>query len=314
MESPLVTIHCLVYNHEPYLRQCLDGFVMQKTNFKFEAIVHDDCSTDGSAEIIREYAERFPNIIKPIYEEENQYSKDGFWGLNKIMLTHTKGTYIAFCEGDDYWTDELKLQKQVDILEENIDCGLVHTQHVQFIQDIGEYRKGWAKVTDLDKNLISNKMCTLTVCCRSCLYKDFFQESKFKDFSWPMLDAPLWIYILSKSKSLFIPEVTGVYRCLKESSSHSTRLDKNLDFLLGGFEMKLYFIKLLHKEYLLKQIAIGIVQELKRLSYVYDQNINFNFISFFLKYKIYDPKLFLSTFALKSKFFRYIFSAIRNEE
>jgi glycosyltransferase involved in cell wall biosynthesis len=65
----------LVYNHEPFLRQCLDGFVMQKTNFKFEAIVHDDCSTDGSADIIREYADKYPDIIKPIYEKENQYSK-----------------------------------------------------------------------------------------------------------------------------------------------------------------------------------------------------------------------------------------------
>ena len=71
----MVSIRCLVYNHEPYLRQCLDGFVMQQTNFRFEAIVHDDASTDGSAAIIREYAAKYPDIIKPIYETENQYSK-----------------------------------------------------------------------------------------------------------------------------------------------------------------------------------------------------------------------------------------------
>ena len=113
-----VTIRCLVYNHEPYLRQCLEGFVMQKTNFRFEAIVHDDASTDGSANIILEYAEKYPDIIKPIIETENQYSKrDG--SLRRIMNAHTHGKYIAFCEGDDYWTDPLKLQKQVDFLENN---------------------------------------------------------------------------------------------------------------------------------------------------------------------------------------------------
>ena len=80
-EPLMVTILCLVYNHESYIRQCLEGFVMQKTNFRFEAIVHDDASTDGTAAIIREYAEKYPDIIKPIFETENQYSKgDGSLG------------------------------------------------------------------------------------------------------------------------------------------------------------------------------------------------------------------------------------------
>lgn len=119
----LLSIRCLVYNHEPFLRQCLDGFVMQKTNFRFEAIVHDDASTDGSAAIIREYAEKYPDIIKPIYETENQYSKhDG--SLGRIMNAACKGKYIAVCEGDDYWIDPLKLQKQVDFMESHPDYSM----------------------------------------------------------------------------------------------------------------------------------------------------------------------------------------------
>lgn len=119
----LVSIRCLVYNHEPYLRQCLEGFVMQKTNFRFEAIVHDDASTDGSAAIIREYAEKYPDIIKPIYETENQYSKhDG--SLSRIMKEACCGKYIAMCEGDDYWIDPLKLQKQVDFMESHPDYSM----------------------------------------------------------------------------------------------------------------------------------------------------------------------------------------------
>lgn len=116
----IVSIRCTVYNHEPYLRECLDGFVMQKTNFRFEAIVHDDASTDGSAAIIKEYAEKYPDIIKPILETENQYSKhDG--SLQRIMDENMHGKYIALCEGDDYWIDSNKLQMQVDFLEKNPD-------------------------------------------------------------------------------------------------------------------------------------------------------------------------------------------------
>lgn len=125
-EPILVAIKCLVYNHEPYLRDCFDGFVMQKTNFRFVAIVHDDVSTDGSVAIIREYEEKYPEIFRPIYEKENQWSKqDG--SLDRVMdkaLDATLAKYVALCEGDDYWTDPLKLQKQVDFLEAHPDYSM----------------------------------------------------------------------------------------------------------------------------------------------------------------------------------------------
>ncbi len=114
--QPTVSIHCLAYNHEKTIRKTLDGFLMQETNFPIEAIVHDDASTDNTAAIIKEYADQYPHIIKPIFEKENQYSKhDG--SLQKIMHNACRGKYIAYCEGDDYWIDPFKLQKQVDYLE-----------------------------------------------------------------------------------------------------------------------------------------------------------------------------------------------------
>lgn len=120
-----VTIRCITYNQKDYIRQCLDGFVMQQTNFRFEAIVHDDASTDGTAEIVREYAEKYPDIIKPILERENQYSKhDG--SLGRILNAYTRGKYVAICEGDDYWTDPHKLQKQADFLDANPQCSLTY--------------------------------------------------------------------------------------------------------------------------------------------------------------------------------------------
>lgn len=119
----MVSINCTTFNQESYIRQCLDGFVMQRTKFRFEAVVHDDASTDKTATIIKEYAERYPDIIRPIYETENQYSKhDG--SLLRIMNEACKGKYIALCEGDDYWTDPYKLQKQVDFMEQHEDFSM----------------------------------------------------------------------------------------------------------------------------------------------------------------------------------------------
>lgn len=118
----MVSVLCTAYNHEKYIRQCLDGFVMQKTNFKYEVIVHDDASTDKTADIIREYEKKYPDIIKPIYQTENQYSKGVY--LGRIMYPKCNGKYIASCEGDDFWIDEFKLQKQVDVLENNLNCKL----------------------------------------------------------------------------------------------------------------------------------------------------------------------------------------------
>jgi len=118
MTSPLLSICCITYNHAKFIRQCLDGFVKQKTNFAIEVLIHDDASTDGTADIIRKYEQNYPEIIKPIYQTENQYSK-GVPISRRYIFPKIKGKYIALCEGDDYWIDENKLQKQVDFLEEN---------------------------------------------------------------------------------------------------------------------------------------------------------------------------------------------------
>lgn len=118
-----VSVICNVFNHAPYLRDALDGFVNQQTDFPFEVLVHDDASTDGSQDIIREYEEKYPDIIKPIYQTENQYSK-GIKITLEYQKPRVKGKYVAICEGDDYWTDPLKLQKQSDFLEAHPDYSM----------------------------------------------------------------------------------------------------------------------------------------------------------------------------------------------
>lgn len=123
MSTPLVSICCLTYNHAGYIRDALDGFLIQQTDFPIEILIHDDASIDGTEEIIREYERKYPNIIKPLYEQENQWEK-GRRGSAVFNFPRAKGKYIALCEGDDYWTDPQKLQKQVEFLEEHEDCSM----------------------------------------------------------------------------------------------------------------------------------------------------------------------------------------------
>ena len=122
-EKIKVSILCVTYNQARFIRQALDGFMMQKTDFAFEVLVHDDASTDGTADIVREYAQRYPEVIKPVFQVENQFSK----GVN-VDKTYNwpriQGEYVAICDGDDYWTDEHKLQKQVKFLDAHPDFSI----------------------------------------------------------------------------------------------------------------------------------------------------------------------------------------------
>lgn len=133
---PTVSIVCIAYNQVKYIRRCMESIVCQKTNFPFHLLIHDDCSTDGTTGIIREFEEKYPDIVKPLYEEENQYKKGNVMP-SYLVLPHVTGKYVALCEGDDYWDDPLKLQKQYDALEANPDCHMcVH--RVKTVWENGE--------------------------------------------------------------------------------------------------------------------------------------------------------------------------------
>lgn len=206
----LVSINCFVYNHGEYLRQCLDGFIMQKTNFAFEAIVHDDVSTDDSVAIIREYAEKYPDIIKPIYETENQFSKrDG--SIYRIMnnAVHPSAKYIAMCEGDDYWIDENKLQKQVDFLEQNKNYSMVCSNRFSLNSD-GTLIENKYKEVITKKDILEGIIpATQTMLYRN--YPDLIEQlNLFAGFY-----SGDWIisYILSKKGAIYvIQDFLAVYR------------------------------------------------------------------------------------------------------
>src|SRR5690554_1131863 len=116
--QPFVSISCTTYNHEKYIKDAFEGFLMQETTFPVEILVHDDASTDSTADIIREYEAKYPSLFKVIYQHENQYSKKVKIGPT-FQHPRVKGEYYAPCEGDDYWTDPLKLHRQVGLLEKH---------------------------------------------------------------------------------------------------------------------------------------------------------------------------------------------------
>lgn len=170
VQRPLVSVICDIFNHEKYLRRCFDGFIMQETTFPFEVLVHDDASSDSSQDIINEYTERYPHIFKPVFQSENQYSKGVSIWMN-FQIPRVSGKYIAFCEGDDYWTDSKKLQKQFDLLETHPDiCMCCH--HVEMLDNAtgnirGDYFDCTEGVTGIRDIIRSNYVQTLSVMLRN---------------------------------------------------------------------------------------------------------------------------------------------------
>ncbi len=110
----MVSVTCVTYNHKDYIRDMIEGVLSQKTQYKYELIIHDDASSDGTTEIIKEYADKYPDIIVPLYETENQYLKGT--DVGSLFLPYIRGRFVANCDGDDYWIDPYKIQKQVDYL------------------------------------------------------------------------------------------------------------------------------------------------------------------------------------------------------
>ena len=241
-DLPLVSICCITHNHENYIAECLDGFIMQKCSFKYEILINDDASDDNTAAIIREYEKKYPEILKPLYQTENQYSL-GVRPMNQFNWSRAKGKYIAMCEGDDYWTDPLKLQKQVDFLEKNKEYGMVHTNHHKLenntitknIKNKIFIPQGNVREDLLRENFIS----TLTVCFNLEKYNS---TKKMAGSNYLMGDYPIWMAFALNSKIGYLADSTAVYRYLENSASHSNNKLKQFNFIKSTFKMKFDFI------------------------------------------------------------------------
>lgn len=226
--APLVSIITLSYNHETYINECLDNLVHQKVDFPFEIIVHDDASTDKTASIIKYYEALYPNIIKPIYQTENQYSKK-IGMCRTFVYPKVRGKYIAICEGDDYWCDLEKLKKQVFILEEHPEysacvhrCKCFNCHKKKYTNSFPSF----VKERDLSTEEIilggGGLLGTNTFVARAeAILKDC--NKPFWRLS-PVGDYPMALSLASRGTIHYLPEEMSVYRIFTKGSWSSRTL------------------------------------------------------------------------------------------
>lgn len=213
MDDIMVSIICNTYNHERYIKDALDGFLNQKTNFPFEVLIHDDASTDRTQEIIKEYAEKYPEIIKPILQTQNQYSL-GKSPSYHYQLPRAQGKYIAFCEGDDFWIDPDKLQKQVDALEQYTNLDICAHAHKRMNAETGEIIKIIKKSDQIKLFSTADviKGGGGFVASASILYRKALADNMPPFRKMMMLDYTMQIQGALRGGMLYLPDVMSVYR------------------------------------------------------------------------------------------------------
>lgn len=224
----MVSVFCITYNHEAFIEDALKGFINQKTNFDYEILIHDDCSKDNTAQIIKEYERKYPHIIKPVYQKENLYSKH-IPIIPTQLLPKARGKYIAVCEGDDFWTDPYKLQTQVDVMEQNEQCSICFNQVI--ITDITGRETGavlppiisGVKPGVLEQRALLSLIIypgpfqymalQLSGCMfRIKLYKEYIlNPPSFKE-KFDVGDLPLFLYMGTQGKGYYIAKGMSVYR------------------------------------------------------------------------------------------------------
>lgn len=220
----MTSICCITYNHENYIADAIESFLMQKTDFPYEILIHDDASTDRTPEIIKQYESKYPDLIKPIYQTENQYSKGV--KIGHLNMERAKGKYMAICEGDDYWTDPYKLQKQVDYMEKHPECSMC----VHAVYKVSPEK---TKMKSHVRPNRGNKVFTVEeviegggglFATNSILCPTVFGENR-PDFyeNAPVSDYPLAIYLALKGTVYYIDEFMSAYRVGVKDSWSSRR-------------------------------------------------------------------------------------------
>lgn len=221
---PSVSVVCPTFNHYEFIEDALKGFLIQKTHFPFEVLIHDDASSDGTSRILREYAKRYPNIIKPVIQDDNLYSKGVRFLWLRYLHPKAKGKYIALCEGDDFWFDEDKLRCQFRFLEAHPDYSIcAHAVDVINTRKSSHSRSPYKR---FDKTVIETEdvisghfIPTLSIFCRN-------QFDGFLDvFDKPIIsgDKAIAIFLLRSGKGHFDSRKYGVYRMQDDGITNTTR-------------------------------------------------------------------------------------------
>ncbi len=260
MQEITFSVAVITYNQEEYISQTLDSILNQQHDYKYEIVIGEDCSTDNTKKIIEEYVEKYPNIIKPLYNNPNKGLINNYFNI----INHCQGKYIMECAGDDYWLPG-KVETQIGFMENNPDVGMcygkvkVWNEEKQIIERkyFGSDRKSFEFLL---KN--GNDIPALTVCLKNELVQKYISEIVPQEKKWLMEDYPMWLWFSHESKIQFIDDVLAVYRVLENSLSHSDDMEKSIRFNLNIEVVRKFF-----SEYFVTNIDIKNQDEI--VFYVY---------------------------------------------
>jgi glycosyltransferase involved in cell wall biosynthesis len=288
--KPLVSIACPTYNHENFISDAIDGFIMQKTSFTFEIIISDDSSSDGSLKIIEAYRERYPHLIKVLRNSKNRGAVKNWIKVIKSC----KGKYIALCDGDDYWTDEFKLQKQVSTLEnDEALSGVYHFARV--VDEDGKQKELFPKkgkhFKNIDEFLISRyQIPSNSVMFCNCIDSAF--DSLFKGNKY-IADFQVDAFISAHGEYAFMDDVMSCYRVIRNGNSFTSKSleETRKDILLSRKNVD-YYLEYRHRKSINKSIEI--LQVLFLLQTVKEKELNID-LSYFFSLKIRKKIDFFAT-------------------
>lgn len=262
LEKPVVSITCTAFNHDLYIHDAIRGFLIQKTDFPFEVIIHDDASNDSTPQIIRDYAERYPKIIKPILQTENQYSK----APNSILTIpahHAKGEYLAICEGDDFWLSEKKLQLQIEALKNNPDVDLSFHSAITINEKTKEQR--------LSSHLPENTKTTLDMAISGGggfmpTASIIIRKKSIINLPEWFIEAPAGDYFIqvfgSINGAIYISEPMSIYRSFSENS-YSSKTNSDARKYIKPAKKMLHCIGKLEQDLAAKNISTRKVNKMR---------------------------------------------------
>ena len=218
METPLVSVCMTTYNHAPYLRQAVESVLSQQTSFDFELVLGEDCSTDLTAEICREYAAKYPGRVRLVTGARNV----GWRANYRRTFDACRGKYVAYCDGDDWWTDPCKLQMQADLMESDPGCGMCYTGADEYWQAEGTLKPDPDRhYTDFEQMLLGISVPNCTALARRELIAAYYAEIRPEEHpEWLTDDWPMWLWFACRSRIRFIDRVTAVHRRMVGSVSH----------------------------------------------------------------------------------------------
>lgn len=296
--EPLVSIKVLTYNHKDYIEKALDGILMQDTDFPFVILIHDDASTDGTDIIIKQYKNKYPRIVEAVIEKENQYSKhDG--SFRRIINSFSKYKYVAYCEGDDFWTDRNKLQRQISFMEKHPQYSMTY-HAVNYVK--GNSIIGNDRICSRERDISAEEIiegggsfiATGSICS---VRKYDIQYPRYVQIA-PIGDYPLQIKLSTKGLVHYFPQIMGAYRVMSQGSW--SEKNRDLDIKIRNLKSNFRWLNEFNRE----------------TNYIYNQSVAKSKINYRLSlYRIsnYDSffSLFFDIYKLENNKSRYVKELIK---